>query len=98
MLLTIRPVLKQYANKAVSLDFSNLSHDYRIPRTTDRCEIFKEGDQNYLGYQGTNQRIKTDLSHKQIEYLLVNKDQTVSKQLETVGLYQNLKSLITTRN
>ena len=68
-LLTIRPVLKQYANKAVSLDFSNLSHDYRIPRTTDRCEIFKEGDQNYLGYQGTNQRIKTDLSHKQIEYL-----------------------------
>ena len=68
-LLTIRPVLKQYKNKDVNLDFSNLSHDYRMPRTTDRCEIFKEGDQNYLGYQGTNQRIKTDLSQEQIEYL-----------------------------
>ena len=68
-LLTIRPVLKQYKNKDVNLDFSNLSHDYRIPRTTDKCEVFEENGQRYLGYQGTNQRIKTDLEQKQIEYL-----------------------------
>ncbi len=70
MLLKIRPVLKQYKNKDVNLDFSNLSHDYRIPRTTDKCEVFEENEQRYLGYQGTNQRIKTDLSQEQIEYLL----------------------------
>ena len=68
-LLTIRPVLKQYKNKDVDPDFSNLSHDYRIPRTTDKCEVFEESGQRYLGYQETNQRIKTDLEQKQIEYL-----------------------------
>ena len=68
-LLTIRPVLKQYKNKAVHDWYTKIPHDYRIPRTTDKCEVFEESGQRYLGYQGTNQRIKTDLSHKQIEYL-----------------------------
>ena len=68
-LLTIRPVLKQYENKAVYDWYTKIPHDYRIPRTTDKCEVFEENGQRYLGYQGTNQRIKTDLEQKQIEYL-----------------------------
>ena len=58
-LLTIRPVLKQYEDKQVDTWFHNLSHGYRMPRTTDRCEVvFEEGGQSYLGYQGTSQRIR----------------------------------------
>ena len=91
MLLKIRPVLKQYENKAVSPDFSNLSHDYRIPRTTDKCEVFEENEQRYLGYQGTNQRIKTDLEQKQIEYLFGEQRPNGNQAIGNCWLISELK-------
>ena len=90
-LLTIRPVLKQYENQDVSRNFSNLSHDYRIPRTTDKCEVFEENGQRYLGYQGTNQRIKTDLSQKQIEYLFGEQRPNGNQAIGNCWLISKLK-------
>ena len=91
MLLTIRPVLKQYENKNVDNWYTKIPHDYRIPRTTDKCEVFEENGQRYLGYQGTNQRIKTDLSQEQIEYLFGEQRPNGNQAIGNCWLISKLK-------
>ena len=92
-LLTIRPVLKQYENKVVYDYFCNLPHGYRMPRTTDRCEVFQQGGQNYLGYQETNQRIKTNLSQEQIKYLFGEQRPNGHQAIENCWLVSELKHI-----
>ncbi len=92
-LLTIRPVLKQYKDKQVDTWFHNLSHGYRMPRTTDRCEVFKEGDQNYLGYKGTSQRIRTKLSQEQIKYLFGEQRPNGHQSIGNCWLVSELKHI-----
>ena len=93
-LLTIRPVLKQYEDKQVDTWFHNLSHGYRMPRTTDRCEVvFEEGGQNYLGYKGTSQRIRTKLSQEQIEYLFGEQRPNGHQSIGNCWLVSELKHI-----
>ena len=93
-LLTIRPVLKQYEDKQVDAWFYNLPHEYRMPRTTDRCEVvFEEGGQNYLGYKGTSQRIRTNLSQEQIEYLFGEQRPNGHQSIGNCWLVSELKHI-----
>ena len=92
-LLTIRPVLKQYKDKQVDAWFYNLSHGYRMPRTTDRCEVFEEGGQIYLGYKGTSQRIRTTSSQEQIEYLFGDQRQNGHQAIGNCWLVSELKHI-----
>ena len=92
-LLTILPVLKQYKDKQVDAWFYNLSHGYRMPRTTDRCEVFEEGGQIYLGYKGTSQRIRTTSSQEQIEYLFGDQRQNGHQAIGNCWLVSELKHI-----
>ena len=73
--------MKQYKDKQVDAWFYNLSHGYRMPRTTDKCEVFEEGGQIYLGYKGTSQRIRTTSSQEQIEYLFGDQRQNGHQEI-----------------
>ena len=90
-LLTIRPVLKQYENKNVDDWYTKIPHNYRMPRTTDKCEVFEENGQRYLGYQGTSQRIKTDLKQNQIEYLFGEQRPSSNQTIGNCWLISELK-------
>ena len=90
-LLTIRPVLKQYENKNVDDLYTKIPHNYRMPRTTDKCEVFEENGQRYLGYQGTSQRIKTDLKQNQIEYLFGEQRPSGNQTIGNCWLISELK-------
>ena len=90
-LLTIRPVLKQYENKNVDDWYTKIPHNYRMPRTTDKCEVFEENGQRYLGYQGTSQRIKTDLKQNQIEYLFGEQRPSGNQAIGNCWLISELK-------
>ena len=92
-LLTILPVLKQYKDKQVDAWFYNLSHGYRMPRTTDKCEVFEEGGQIYLGYKGTSQRIRTTSSQEQIEYLFGDQRQNGHQAIGNCWLVSELKHI-----
>ena len=66
-LLKRTPLLRQYENKS-SMYNDDLTC-YRIPRTTDKCEVFEENGTKYLGYKNTSTKIQTDLNETTVNLL-----------------------------
>ena len=91
-LLTIRPVLRQY-DKKVGL-YESKQHSYRMPRTTDRCEVFGKDGKTMLGYQGTSQFVETILTQEQIEYLFGEQRPNGNQAIGNCWLVAELKHIM----
>ena len=82
-LLKTKPVLRQYRekNQTVSKNYQPNLTSFRIPRTTDKCEVWQEEDETrYLGFKGTSQKIKTELN-EQTAQLLFGSESSSSHQI-----------------
>ncbi|OLA94743.1 MAG: hypothetical protein BHW64_02300 [Candidatus Melainabacteria bacterium LEY3_CP_29_8] len=91
-LLTIRPVLRQY-DKKVGF-YESKQHSYRMPRTTDRCEVFSKNGKTMLGYKGTSQFVKTNLTQEQIEYLFGEQRPNGNQAIGNCWLIAELKHIM----
>ncbi len=94
-LLTTRPVLRQYneKGKTVSKNYQPNLTSFRMPRTTDKCEIFKENGINYLGFKGTNQKIETSLDTKTAERLFGSQSSSGHQIIGNCWLISTLKQI-----
>ena len=94
-LLDTKPVLRQYDDKSktVSKNYQPNLTSFRMPRTTDKCEIFKENGTTYLGFKGTSQKIETKLDTKKAELLFGSQSSSGHQMIGNCWLIATLKQI-----
>ncbi len=94
-LLDTKPVLRQYNDKSktVSKNYQPNLTSFRMPRTTDKCEIFKENGTTYLGFKGTSQKIETKLDTKKAELLFGSQSSSGHQMIGNCWLIATLKQI-----
>ncbi len=94
-LLDTKPVLRQYNDKSqtVSNNYQPNLTSFRMPRTTDKCEIFKENGITYLGFKDTSYKIKTSLDTKTAKLLFDSQSSNGHQMIGNCWLISELKQI-----